>query len=133
MVTPAVAFFEKHLRLSRAGQTQTCEQRSNPAEAANEGLADRWQKAFSAKEVILSSAALVLLGAGLVALFAHYPYYPCCFHQLSADIRHWNFQGLDPLQPKEFWGYSYLSALVAAVTQIPNLYTIAQVVGHCER
>jgi hypothetical protein len=77
--------------------------------------------------VLISSIVLVLLCATLVASFADYPYYTCCFHQLSAAIRHWDFGGLDPSQPKEFWGYSYLSALVASVTRLPDIFAIVLV------
>jgi MFS family permease len=68
------------------------------------------------QEVLVSSVVLVLLSVTLVASFTHYPFYPCCFHQLSYAIRHWNFRELPPTQPKEFWGYSYVTALVAAAT-----------------
>jgi hypothetical protein len=63
----------------------------------------------------------------LVASFAHYPFYPCCFHQLSAAIRHWDFAALNPSQPKEFWGYSYLTALVAAATGIRDDFAMVLV------
>jgi hypothetical protein len=89
-----------------------------------ENLINLWRKPISVEEVIISSMLLVLLGAFLVTLLAYYPYYPCCFHQLSAAIRHWDFTGLDPSQPKEFWGYSYLSAFVATVTRLPDIWAI---------
>ena len=91
-------------------------------------VSDWWHRPFSSKEVLLSSSALVLLGSALVLFLARqYPYYPCCFQQLSAAIRHWDFQGLDPSQPKEFWGYPYLSALLAAITRLPDVYAIVVV------
>lgn len=88
---------------------------------------DFLRRPISVEEVLVSSIFLVLLCAALVALFSHYPYYPCCFHQLSEAIRHWDFSGLDPSQPKELWGYSYLSALVATVTRLPDEYAIVLV------
>jgi hypothetical protein len=90
-------------------------------------IIDFWRKPISVEEVLISSIVLVLLCATLVASFADYPYYTCCFHQLSAAIRHWDFGGLDPSQPKEFWGYSYLSALVASVTRLPDIFAIVLV------
>jgi hypothetical protein len=88
---------------------------------------DFWRRPFSAKEVVFSSIFLVVFCAVLVALLSHYPYYPCCFHQLSAAIRHWDFRGLDPSQPKELWGFSYVAALVAAVTRLPDIFAIVVV------
>jgi hypothetical protein len=68
-----------------------------------------------------------VVGAVLVKLLTHYPYYACCFQQISAGIRHWDFRGLGPTQPKEVWGFSYLAALVAAVTRVPDIYAIVVV------
>jgi len=94
----------------------------------SEGYApDFWRRPISAEEIVISSVVLVLLCAGLVARFAHYPFYPCCFHQLSAAIRHWDFAGLDPSQPKEFWGFSYLIALVAATTGMRDAFAMVLV------
>ena len=86
-----------------------------------------WQRQISGGEVVITSIILILLCVAGVTLWAHYPYYPCCFHQLSAAIRHWDFQELDPSQPKEFWGFSYLSALVAAITRLPDIIAIVVV------
>ncbi len=91
------------------------------------GAVDFWEKPFTVREVVFSSIFLVVFCAVLVASLSHYPYYSCCFHQLSAGIRHWDFRGLGPTQPKELWGYSYLSALVAAVTRLPDIYAIVVV------
>ena len=88
---------------------------------------NRWNEAISTKDVLLCSVVLVVLGAVLVKLVRHYPFYACCFHQLSAGIRHWDFRGIDPSQPKEFWGFPYLAALVAAVTRLPDIYAIVVV------
>lgn len=97
--------------------------------AAERTAINRWKKPFSSKEIIFSSVFIVVFCAALVALFSHYPYYSCCFDQLSAAIRHWDFRGLDPTQPKEFWGYSYLTALVAAITRLPDSYAMVVVSG----
>lgn len=86
-----------------------------------------WQKPISEMEVIFSSIVLVIFSAFLVTLLAHYPYYPCCFHQLSSAIRRWDFSALPPSQPKEFWGFSYLSALVATITRLPDIWAIVLV------
>jgi hypothetical protein len=88
---------------------------------------NRWNETISVKEVLLSSVVLVVLGAVLVKLLLHYPYYDCCFQQISAGVRHWDFRGLGPTQPKEFWGFSYLAALVAAITRLPDIYAIVVV------
>lgn len=104
--------------------------RSRPSQSAvdTKPRADnRWNETISVKEVLLSSVVLVLLGAVLVKLLSHYPYYPCCFHQISAGIRHWDFRGIGPTQPKELWGFSYLAALVATVTRLPDIDAIVVV------
>src|SRR6516162_1820397 len=98
-----------------------------PSQESEAYAPDFWRRPISAEEIVISSVVLVLLGIGLVARFAHYPFYPCCFHQLSAAIRHWDFAGLDPSQPKEFWGFSYLTALVAAITRLPDIIAIVVV------
>jgi hypothetical protein len=79
---------------------------------------------ISSMEIVISSIVLVLLCVAPVALLLHYPYYPCCFAQLTGAIRHWDFNGLDASQPKEFWGFAYLSALFAMVTRLRDGFAI---------
>jgi hypothetical protein len=95
--------------------------------AAESAATNRWTRPFSDKEIVFSSVLVVGLCATLVALLSHYPYYSCCFDQISAAIRHWDFRGLDPSQPKEFWGYPYLTALVAEITRLPDKYAMVVV------
>ena len=111
-------------------QTQAADARlskASPRVSKQPAAINFWQRPISVGEVVITSIILILLCVAGVTLWAHYPYYPCCFHQLSAAIRHWDFQGLDPSQPKEFWGFSYLSALVAAITRLPDIIAIVVV------
>ncbi|MFZ0590559.1 MAG: hypothetical protein WAM39_08760 [Bryobacteraceae bacterium] len=123
----AVEIFESRPAVVDLAERDVVEAPSGDRQTGGKETADFWQRPFTVREVVLSSVFLVLFCAVLVASLSHYPYYPCCFHQLSAGIRHWDFRGLDPSQPKELWGYSYLSALVAAVTRLPDIYAIVVV------
>ena len=98
-----------------------------PQASARDPATNPSNNSCSAQEIIVSSVVLVIVSAFLVALLSHYPYYNCCFHQLSAAIRRWDFKGLDSTQPKELWGFSYLSALVATITRLPDIYAIVLV------
>jgi hypothetical protein len=118
-------FFDiAHLQLS-AADTQLS--KASHRVSKQPAVIDFWQRPIPVAEVVITSIILILLCVAGVTLWAHYPYYPCCFHQLSAGIRHWDFRGLDPSQPKEFWGFSYLSALVAAITRLPDILAIVVV------
>jgi hypothetical protein len=114
--------FEKCFGISYRSQTEVISSQTKiyGSLTGEETVTDFWRRPISVKEVVISSVILVLFCAAPVALFSHYPYYPCCFHQLSAAIRHGDFSGLDPSQPKELWGYSYVSALVATITRLPD-------------
>jgi hypothetical protein len=103
------------------------ESAKEPSETGDGKAAGFWSMPFTVREIIFSSVFIALFCALLVGSLSHYPYYSCCFHQLSWGIRHWDFRGLGPTQPKELWGYSYLSALVAAVTRLPDIYAIVAV------
>jgi hypothetical protein len=116
--------FKPHFLVPKPAKTAFESVATGLSETAERKAANWWRRPFPVKEVILLSIFVLVLGAVSVALLAHYPYYPCCFHQLSAAIRHWDFRGLHPSQPKELWGYSYVSALVATVTRLPDIFAI---------
>jgi len=85
---------------------------------------DIWRRPISMSELLIASVVTIGLGAILVAWLApRYPYYLDTFHLISAAIRHWNFKGLPANQPKEFWGFAYVAAAVAAITRIPDIYS----------
>ena len=108
-------------------QTGLDERRFTPSPPEGHHSIDYWQSPISTKGVVLLSISLILVCVVLVISFSHYPFYSCCFSQLSTAIRHWDFNDLDPSQPKELWGYPYLSALVAAITRLPDDYAIVLV------
>ena len=108
-------------------QTGLDERRFTPSPPEGHHSIDYWQSPISTKGVVLLSISLILVCVVLVISFSHYPFYSCCFSQLSAAIRHWDFKDLDRSQPKELWGYPYLAALVAAITRLPDDYAIVLV------
>src|SRR5215472_14516691 len=86
-----------------------------------------WESRITPREVVITSIVIVALSAGLTALVSHWPYYNAPFHQISAAIRHWDFRDIGEPHPQEFWGYSYLSALVAMITGLPDVLAIVAV------
>jgi hypothetical protein len=128
MHTTVADIFEQRSAILGHAQTEAVEfSREARSQGGDRQAANRWRKPFSIKEVVLSSICLMVFCAALVGLLSHYPYYDCCYAQISAAIRQWDFRGLDPSQPKEFWGFSYLSALVASVTRLPDDFAIVLV------
>jgi hypothetical protein len=123
--------FDKYFGVPQPSQTEVAEEYLNNLQTkaggarTNEGREIYfWRRPISHKEVVVSSIVIVLFCAILVALLAHYPYYQCCFGQLTAAVRRWDFSEVPSSHPKEFWGFPYLSALVAIVTRLPDDFAI---------
>src|SRR5437879_3203189 len=111
------SIFEANAPSSESVQMEALESTSEKLKHTKVSAADRWTRPFSTIEIVLSSIMLVALYFLLMLVLSHYPYYPCCYEQISAAIRHWDFRKIPPSQPKEFWGLPYLSALIATITR----------------
>jgi len=72
-------------------------------------------KTPSFRTVLCASILLFLICAAFVKLVSPYPFEQN-YSLISAAIRHWDFRAVPSDQPREFWGVSYVSALVAALT-----------------
>jgi hypothetical protein len=79
----------------------------------------RWVKAFSTRSLLCWSIIVFVTCAAAVALVSKYPPEQN-YSLISAAIRHWDFRNVPPDQPREFWGMSYLSALLVTMTGLSD-------------
>jgi hypothetical protein len=117
--------FEADAPLSENAQMQALESTSENSKHKKVSAGDGWTRAFSATEIVLSSIILVAVCFLLMLGLSHYPYYTCCYEQISGAIRHWDFRDMPSGQPKELWGLPYLSALIATITRLPDFVALA--------
>ena len=127
MFCPPTGTVPKSRKISEFVEPLTEEQDRSQSELHAD---NRWRAPISEREMLVSQVLVLVLGAGTVALFSHYSYYSYHhegFDLLTSAIRHWDFRGLPASQPKEFWGYPYLSALVASITRLSDVFAIVLV------
>jgi hypothetical protein len=74
---------------------------------------------FCRREVLFWWSGLFLVSVLLVVLSVPYPI-EGNYSVMSRAIRTWDFSAVPSDQPREFWGISYLSALIAAATRLSD-------------
>jgi hypothetical protein len=90
-------------------------------------IAEKRDPSFTA--VLGASILLFVICAAIVKLVSPYPFEQN-YSLISAAIRHWDFRAVPSDQPREFWGVSYVSALVTALTGMPDPTSVI-VVSFC--
>jgi len=78
-----------------------------------------WSGSFSKRSILAWSIILFLICAASVALVSQYPPEQN-YSLISSAIRHWDFKNVPSDQPREFWGTSYVSALLVMMTGISD-------------
>ena len=76
-------------------------------------------KQLSARQVVCWWIVVFLICITLVSWVGPYPT-DGNYSLISAAIRHWDFNHLPDDQPREFWGISYVSALISSVTGVSD-------------
>src|SRR5579885_1525193 len=104
----------------------------SPSCCGAEDAGARWAAEPDLRETLLLSLVGALLFVATILLFKNYHLAvenfgdSAAYERVAVAIRQWSFEGL---QIKQFWGYSYAAAVLAALTRLSDTASLLVVAG----